>query len=281
MTINSPRQLKDWINNRAKREGVIANTLLQSFMMERLLERIAVSSFRDNFILKGGFLIAAMIGIDMRSTMDMDTTIKGISIDQPEIQKIISEIMSIDLEDHVNFNIKGIKSIHDISEYDDFRVSLEANFFTIKVNLKIDITTGDVIIPGEVDYAYKLMFEEREISIKAYNLNTILAEKIESILVRNISNTRARDYYDLYILIKLNHSMLNRDELKDAIRKKAEERDSTKYLDDYVVYLDSISKSQELRKIWKDYSKKYSYAENIEFDQIIKTIGELLTSFTN
>jgi predicted nucleotidyltransferase component of viral defense system len=143
MTINSPRQLKDWINNRAKREGVIANTLLQSFMMERLLERIAVSSFRDNFILKGGFLIAAMIGIDMRSTMDLDTTIKGISIDQQEIQKVLSEIISIDLEDHVNFNIKGIKSIHDISEYDDFRVSLEANFFTIKVNLKIDITTCD------------------------------------------------------------------------------------------------------------------------------------------
>jgi predicted nucleotidyltransferase component of viral defense system len=281
MTINSPRQLKDWINNRAKREGVIANTLLQSFMMERLLERIAVSDYRDKFILKGGFLIAAMIGIDMRSTMDMDTTIKGISIDQQEIQKVLSEIISIDLEDHVNFNIKGIKSIHDISEYDDFRVSLEANFFTIKVNLKIDITTGDVIIPAEVDYAYKLMFEEREISIKAYNLNTILAEKIESILVRNISNTRARDYYDLYILIKLNHSILDRDELKDAIRKKAEERDSTKYVDDYVVYLDSISESQELRKIWNDYSKKYPYAENIEFDQIIETIWDLLTSFAN
>ncbi|MBC3798611.1 nucleotidyl transferase AbiEii/AbiGii toxin family protein [Acetobacterium tundrae] len=281
MTINSPRQLKDWINNRAKRDGMIANTLLQSFMMERLLERIAVSDYRDNFILKGGFLIAAMIGIDMRSTMDMDTTIKGISIDQPEIQKILSEIISIDLEDHVKFNIKGIKSIHDTSEYDDFRVSLEAKFFTIKVNLKIDITTGDAIIPGEVDYVYKLMFEEREISIKAYNLNTILAEKIESILVRNISNTRARDYYDLYILIKLNHSMLNRDELKVAIRKKAEERDSTKYLDDYVVYLDSISESQELRKIWNDYSKKYSYAENIEFDQIIETIWDLLVSFTN
>lgn len=281
MTINSPRQLKDWINNRAKREGVIANTLLQSFMMERLLERIAVSDYRDKFILKGGFLIAAMIGIDMRSTMDMDTTLKGISIDQQEIQKVLSEIISIDLEDHVNFNIKGIKSIHDISEYDDFRVSLEANFFTIKVNLKIDITTGDVIIPAEVDYAYKLMFEEREISIKAYNLNTILAEKIESILVRNISNTRARDYYDLYILIKLNHSILDRDELKDAIRKKAEERDSTKYVDDYVVYLDSISESQELRKIWNDYSKNYPYAENIEFDQIIETIWDLLTSFAN
>jgi predicted nucleotidyltransferase component of viral defense system len=276
MTINSPRQLKDWINNRAKKEGVIANTLLQNFMMERLLERIAVSKYRDNFVLKGGFLIAAMIGIDLRSTMDMDTTIKGISIDLQEIEKILSEIIAIDLEDNVHFKIKKINSIHDVSEYDDFRVSLEANFFTIKVNLKIDITTGDIIIPGEVDYAYKLMFEEREIAIKAYNLNTILAEKIESILVRNISNTRARDYYDLYILIKLNKSILDRDELKDAIRKKAQERKSVRYLDDYHVYLKSISVSPELEKIWNDYREKFSYAKNIEFVQIVTTIKDLL-----
>jgi predicted nucleotidyltransferase component of viral defense system len=155
-------------------------------------------------------------------------------------------------------------------------VSLEANFFTIKVNLKIDITTGDIIIPGEVDYAYKLMFEEREIAIKAYNLNTILAEKIESILVRNISNTRARDYYDLYILIKLNKSILDRDELKDAIRKKAQERKSVRYLDDYHVYLKSISVSPELEKIWNDYREKFSYAKNIEFVQIVTTIKDLL-----
>ena len=127
MTINSPRQLKDWINNRAKRDGVIANTLLQSFMMERLLERIAISNYRDNIILKGGFLIAAMIGIDMRSTMDMDTTIKGIPIDQQEIQKILSEIISIDLEDHVNFNIKGIKSIHSYLGKRSNRVAPEAS----------------------------------------------------------------------------------------------------------------------------------------------------------
>lgn len=200
MKIGSPRQLKDWINNMSKENNLVANTVLQNFMMERLLERISVSKYKDNFILKGGFLIAAMVGIDMRSTMDMDTTIKGIPVTRDTIENILNEILSIDLEDNVNFKLKNINSIHDVSDYDDFRVSVEAQFFSIKVNMKIDITTGDVIIPREVEYSFKLMFEDRDISIKAYNLNTILAEKVESILARNVANTRARDYYDVYIL---------------------------------------------------------------------------------
>ena len=209
MKIGSPKQLKDWINNMAKKKNLVANTLLQNFMMERLLERISISEYKDNFVLKGGFLIAAMLGIDLRSTLDMDTTIKGLPVTKENIEEILNEILSIDLGDNVTFNIKNINSIHDISEYEDFRVSLEAKFFTIKVNMKIDITTGDIIIPREVDYSFKLMFEERSIPIKAYNLNTILAEKIESILARNISNTRARDYYDVYMLTSFRKDDIN------------------------------------------------------------------------
>lgn len=276
MIVSSPRQLKDWINNLAKRDNLVANTVLQSFMMERLLERITVSEYKDNFILKGGFLIAAMIGIDLRSTMDMDTTIKGISIDLNEIEKILNEIILIDLDDHVNFKIKNIKNIHDVSEYDDFRVSLEAVFYTIKVNLKIDITTGDVIIPGEVDYSFNLMFEGRKIMIKAYNLNTILAEKIESILVRNVSNTRARDFYDIYILMMLNKADFDKSELKKAIWKKAEERKSTIYIEDYEKYLNDVSESKDVLNIWNSYRAKYNYAKDIEFESIIKIIRDVL-----
>ena len=276
MNVSSPRQLKDWINNLAKRDNLVANTVLQSFMMERLLERIAVSEYKDNFILKGGFLIAAMIGIDLRSTMDMDTTIKGISIDRDELAKILHEIILIDLDDHINFKIKNIKNIHDVSEYDDFRVSLEAVFFTIKVNLKIDITTGDVIIPGEVDYSFNLMFEDRKIMIKAYNLNTILAEKIESILVRNVSNTRARDFYDIYILMVLNKVNFDKLELKKSIWKKAEERKSTIYIEDYEKYLNDVSESKDVLNIWNSYREKYNYAKEIEFDSILKTIKDIM-----
>lgn len=149
MRVNSPRQLKDWINNTAKEKNLTANTLLQNFMMERLLERISVSKYKDNLILKGGFLIAAIIGINMRSTMDMDTTIKGIPVNRESVERILNEIFGIELDDNVTFRAKSIRSIHDVSEYDDYRVSVEAQFFTIKVNLKIDITTGDEIIPSK------------------------------------------------------------------------------------------------------------------------------------
>lgn len=276
MIVSSPKQLKDWINNLAKRDNLVNNTVLQSFMMERLLERIAVSEYKDNFILKGGFLIAAMIGIDLRSTMDMDTTIKGIPINQDEIEKILNEIIIIDLDDHINFKIKNIKNIHDVSEYDDFRVSLEAVFYTIKVNLKIDITTGDVIIPGEVDYSFNLMFEDRKIMIKAYNLNTILAEKIESILVRNVSNTRARDFYDIYILAMLNKANFDKSEFKKVIWKKAEERKSTIYIEDYERYLNDVSESKDVLNIWNSYREKYNYAKDIEFESIIKIIKDIM-----
>ncbi|MBS4537834.1 nucleotidyl transferase AbiEii/AbiGii toxin family protein [Clostridium sp. D2Q-11] len=275
MKISSPRQLKDWINNMAKENNLIANTVLQNFMMERLLERISVSQYKDNFILKGGFLIAAMVGIDMRSTMDMDTTIKGIPVNKEAIEEILSEILSIELEDSVTFKLKNIKSIHDVSDYDDFRVSIEAHFFTIRVNMKIDITTGDLIIPKEVEYSFKLMFEERDISIKAYNLNTILAEKIESILARNVANTRARDYYDVYILLTLRRNDIDMENLRNAIRKKAEERNTLVYIENNEKYLRDIEESKELNTIWKSYKEKYSYAEDIDFIEITNILREI------
>lgn len=276
MKIGSPKQLKDWINNMAKKKNLVANTLLQNFMMERLLERIAISEYKDNFVLKGGFLIAAMLGIDLRSTLDMDTTIKGIPVTKENIEEILNEILSIDLGDNVTFTIKNINSIHDISEYEDFRVSLEAKFFTIKVNMKIDITTGDIIIPREVDYSFELMFEERSIEIKAYNLNTILAEKIESILARNISNTRARDYYDVYMLTSFRKDDINIVDLRSAIIEKAKERDTLIYLDKKEKYIADIEESKDLQLIWDSYTKKYPYAQGIKFEDIIKKLKEIL-----
>jgi len=276
MKINSPRQLKDWINNKAKKKNLLANTVLQNFMMERLLERIAVSKYKHNFILKGGFLIAAMVGLDMRSTMDMDMTIKGIPVNKKNILSILNEIFAIDLDDNVTFKIKNIKSIHDISDYDDYRVSIETQLFTIKVNIKIDITTGDMVIPREVEYSFKLMFEERDISIKAYNLNTILAEKIESILARNVSNTRARDYYDVYILLPLRRKYVDLESLQNTIWKKAEERGTALYIKNYEKYLADIEENNDLNKIWEAYSQKYPYAKNILFNEITKIIREIL-----
>lgn len=275
MKVNSPRQLKDWISNVAKKNNLVANTVLQNYMMERLLERVSLSQYKDNFILKGGFLIAAMVGIDMRSTMDMDTTLKGLPVDRETIEKIINEILAVEIEDNVTFSIKSIKNIHDVSEYDDFRIGLEAQFFTMRVDMKIDITTGDVIIPREVDYSFKLLFEDRSITIKAYNLNTILAEKLESILARNVSNTRARDFYDVYILLTTRTSDINKHELRRAIARKAEERNSVSYLENYRKYISDIAESPDVLKVWNAYKDRYSYANNIEFPDILRCIEEV------
>jgi hypothetical protein len=152
MMFTSARQLKAWIANLSKKNNVEANILLQNFMMERLLERVSLSPYRETLILKGGFLIAAMVGIDRRSTMDMDTTVKGLPMNRESIEAILREIVAIDAGDQMNFEIQGIKNIHDVSEYDDFRVSLRALMYTIRVNMKIDITTGDAIIPHAVEY---------------------------------------------------------------------------------------------------------------------------------
>ncbi len=276
MKINTATQLKDWIKNSAKKNNLDANTVLQNYMMERLLERISVSKYRDNLILKGGFLIAAMVGIDMRSTMDMDTTIKGILVSESKVKEIIHEIISVDIDDNVKFSLKKISSIHDISDYDDFRVSLLAEFFNIRVTMKIDITTGDIIIPKEVEYSFKLLFEDRHINIKAYNLNTIIAEKVESILDRNVSNTRARDFYDVYILLTLRKSDINIKEVRQAIKHKAVERGTANVIENKDTLLKDITKSADLQKIWKSYKKKYPYAKDIEFIDIINQLEYLL-----
>lgn len=270
--IKNPRQLKDWINNMAKKNNLVANTVLQNYMMERFLERVSISKYHDNFILKGGFLIAAMVGIDMRSTMDMDTTIKGLPMGQNEIEKIVNEILEVHIEDNVVFVLKSIKSIHDTGEYEDFRLGIEATFFTMKVNMKLDITTGDVIIPREVDYSFKLMFEDRNIQVKAYNLNTILAEKIESILARNVANTRARDFYDVYILLKTRQQDIESGELLVAITKKAEERNTLEYIEKHDKYIMDISESPDLHKIWEAYQGKYTYAKDIKFMEIVDVL---------
>ena len=156
----SAMQLKSWIKNKSKQTGTHANELLQNYMLERFLERVSLSPYRENLILKGGFLIAAMVGVDRRSTMDMDTTVKGLSVSREGIKSILYEIITIDVGDGVSFEIKDVKNIHDVSEYDDYRIGLLAVFQTLRVNMSIDITTGDAIIPREIEYHYKLMFED-------------------------------------------------------------------------------------------------------------------------
>ena len=272
MFVNA-RQLKDWIKSKSKQTGTSPNILLRSYMMERLLERVSISSYRKNMILKGGFLIAAMVGIDRRSTMDMDTTIKGLSINREKIYNIMKEIININTGDGVTFEIQDIKNIHEISEYDDFRISIKTTFYTVRTDMKIDITTGDTVFPCEIEYHYKLMFEERTIPVMAYSIYTILAEKIETILSRNVTNTRGRDFYDIYILLSMNKDILSKSELFHTLYTKAEERKSVGFIKDYAKHLQDIANSPEIAKTWTDYIRSYPYAKGIAMLDIISLIN--------
>ena len=272
MRFESAMQLKGWIKNKSRETGAPANVLLQSYMMERLLERVSLSSYRENLILKGGFLIAAMIGVERRSTMDMDATLKGLSISRDKLESVLNEILAIDAGDGIVFEMYGMRNIHDISEYDDFRVSLHVAYQTIRVDMKLDITIGDAIIPGAIEFPYKLMFEDRTISVMAYNLYTLLAEKIETILSRNVANTRGRDFYDAYVLLSLNKDTLSREELLHALRVKAEERGSVPALENHEKHLQEIAESPDIAKIWAMYAKNYPYAGGITLPAVISTI---------
>ena len=277
----SAMQLKSYIKNKSKQTGTHSNELLQNYMLERFLERISLSTYRENIILKGGFLIAAMVGVDKRSTMDMDTTVKGLPVNREEIEKMVREIIAVEVDDGVAFEIKSIKNIHDISEYDDYRVNLSATFLTVNVSMNIDITTGDSIIPLEIEYNYKLMFDERTIPIMAYNLNTILAEKIETILTRGVGNTRGRDFYDAYLLLSTNRDTLTQSELLHAIKAKAEERESIPAIEEHTKILSDIAASPDVAKIWDNYKKRYHYAEGIALSEILSLFAWVFDESTN
>jgi predicted nucleotidyltransferase component of viral defense system len=217
-----------------------------------------------------------MIGVDLRTTQDLDATIKGLSVDERMVRDMMDEVMGIDPGDQISFRLHDIASIREESAYDNFRVSLDARFQTIRERLSIDITMGDAVIPREIDYDYKPMFDGLPITIHAYNLQTILAEKIESILMRNVANTRARDYYDVFVLMKRRASELDFDGLREALRVKTRERDTEYVLVEHARLLGQIEADSDLRGIWTAYQRQYPYASGIAFDEIVALLRDML-----
>ena len=206
MITKNPMQLKAFIKNKAAEKHISAQLVMQNYMLERLLERISLSPYKHNFILKGGFLISAIVGLDTRATMDLDTTIKGFTLTHEAIFSIFKVICDIQISDDVQFEVIGVSDIRETDDYPGIRVMLKANYPPISVPLTVDVTTGDMITPYEVEYTFSLLFDNRTISIFAYNLETVLAEKLETVLSRSIANTRPRDYYDIHILYVLRSS---------------------------------------------------------------------------
>lgn len=220
----TPEQLKGKIRNISKKDGTRPQEVLQMFLFEKLLERLSKSKYRNNFILKGGLLISSFIGIGERTTLDMDTTVIGIEMEEKHIIKVIKEIIEEDIKDGVVFEYVGIEPIRDEDYYNNYRVNLRARFGKIDAPMKIDITTGDVIVPSAIQYNYPTLFENKTISIMAYSIETVLAEKFETIISRNISTTRARDFYDLHILFKIYKSQICMDVLENAVLNTAKKK---------------------------------------------------------
>jgi len=273
--IKTARQLKDLIRNLSREKSADAQLLMRNYMMERFLERISLSEYRDKFILKGGMLVAAMVGLDARSTMDLDATVKGANVNVEDIENLISAIVSVPIDDGVKFQLKSISEIMDEAEYPGIRVSMTTTFDGVVTPLKIDISTGDAITPREVRYSFKLMLEDRSIDIWAYNLETVLAEKLETIITRTTTNTRMRDFYDIYILDQLHGNTLNRQTLYDALLATAKKRGTERHLAEAVDILNEVESSPVMQKLWESYRRKFSYAADLEWSIIMGAVRSL------
>ncbi|HIQ65301.1 MAG TPA: nucleotidyl transferase AbiEii/AbiGii toxin family protein [Candidatus Faecenecus gallistercoris] len=270
--IKNRDSLKARASNLSKKTNIPNKYLIQNFMFEALLKRISKSKYKDKFIIKGGFLLSSIFGVNLRSTMDLDTTIKGLPLDRETITNVINEIIRIDVEDNVRLDIENIKDIREEELYSGFEVNLKAEFDGLKTNLMIDITTGDVITYEEIEFKYSTLFDNEIINIMTYNYETIIAEKFESIISRNIDNTRMKDYYDLYMFVHLKWDDINKDTLRKAIFNTSKARETLDYINNANKYIELISDDSRLKALWNSYQNNYEYVKDIKFVDVINAI---------
>lgn len=274
--MNKAMQLKARIKNLASVRNIPAQAVLQSYMLERLLERIASSPYKDKFILKGGLLIASLVGIDSRTTMDMDATVLGFPLSEDTLQNTLAEICAIQLDDDVTLTLNGIAPIRDDDEYGGFRAALSARYETINTPLKIDITTGDIITPRAVRYMFQSSFDNKAIQVWAYNVETILAEKVETVLRRSVLNTRPRDFYDVYLLSRTQAAIIDKETFLNALRATSQKRMSLPQLEKRDAILDAILEDATMRQRWERYARDNYYARQITFEDVMASVRNIL-----
>lgn len=267
--------LKAKIRNIAKSKNLPAQVILQNYMFERFLNRLSVSEYKEKFVLKGGMLVAALVGLDNRATMDLDTTLKNLPLTPEAIEKALKEIFEIDLKDDVSFSLKGISPIREDDIYGGYRVALDAVYETIVTPMTIDVSTGDVITPNAVKYDFTGIFDdELTFEVWAYNIETVLAEKVETILRRSVFNTRPRDFYDAYILITT--QSFDKAVFAEALEKTIEHRGTRNQINDFTSTMEIVSESDDLRRMWNNYQLQFPYAKDISFKDACNSIMDLL-----
>ena len=272
----TPEQIKGRIKSVAKQNNADARTLMRIYMMERFLERLAQSEYRDNFIIKGGILVTAMIGVAHRSTMDIDTSMKNLNLSAEDALRVVNQVKDIDLDDGVSFEVKDVSNIMDEMEYPGIRVTMNANVGRLITPLKIDISTGDVITPRAIEFNYDLLLEDRSISLWSYNLETILAEKLQTVLARGILNTRMRDFYDIRMLVDTYEDKVNKAVLKDAFAATCKKRGTDHLQEQAEEIIKIIEADEQLQVLWRAYQKKYSYAADIDYASVISGVRKLM-----
>lgn len=268
-------QMKSLIRNIAKEKDINAQIVLRNYMLERLLERISKSKFKDNFVLKGGMLVASMVGLDTRATIDLDATLRNFPLTKEKIVDAFENILLVDVNDGITIKLLNTTEIREDTEYHGFRLSLIGILDESKIPLKVDITTGDKITPDAVKYSFKLLLENRNIEVLAYNLETVLAEKVETIISRATANTRMRDFYDVYILTKFQGANINPSIFKQAFNATSKNRGSTNQIEKAKDILESIKASSKIEKLWENYTIKNPYAKEIKWDNVISSVVHL------
>ena len=275
--MKTSEQIKGAIRNISKKTGVNPNSLLQMCLFEGILEKISKSKYRENFILKGGLLISSLIGVDVRSTMDMDTTLRGIPLNEVSITNILNEILAIEIDADIEYKLIKLSPIRQEDVYEDFCASISCIFGKINATLNIDITTGDVITPREMNYSYSKILEEGTISIMTYTIETILAEKFETISSRNITTTRARDFYDLYMVYSIYKDKIDKDLLRKAIERTSKYRGSFETALQYKEIVELFRESEMPKELWKKYTQNNPYAKDVDFLDTISIYEEIGT----
>ena len=278
--ITSSMQVKALIRNKARGDSDKAQILLRIYMMERFLERISVSKYRNNFILKGGLLVSSLVGVDMRTTMDIDTTVRALPLTQEQMTVIFGEIMQIDLNDGVQFQIKRVMNIMEGLEYGGVRFFIEGNLDQLRQTIKIDVSTGDSITPAAVEYNMPLILEKRDIELWAYNIETLLAEKLETVMSRAEGNTRMRDFYDIYVLTNQEKVAINSIDLRRAFISTCNHRGSERKISDLSEIINTIEDSDVMFSLWENYKKDNPYVGNLDWITVVSSVRELADKVT-
>lgn len=272
--IHTAKQLKDKVKNISDGNSEVAQALIRNYFMERFLERVSLSEYRNNFILKGGMLVASIVGVDMRATMDIDTTVKSLSLKEQDARAIIEKICAVHVEDGVTFKITSVKEIMEEFDYPGIRMMIEANLERLRQPFKIDMSTDDAITPGAIDYEYKLMFEDRTISVLSYNLETLLAEKMQTILSRGLANTRMRDFYDIYEIMSSKAEQVDMDVLEKAFESTCAKRETAFSKEEVNVILNKIKVDSGLEEMWNRYRSVNYFVNELEWYEIISFDAE-------